>query len=190
MLFRMIFCGVLLLFLVVGLASCGGSDSSNVTPMPNKAIPQWTYQKDGLEVRFKADPLLNLYDNVGHTVVLCMYQLTDPNGFNTLIKTKTGLEKLVTCDKSFDPTAVTFQKFIIQPGEDQTVTLPRAEKAKWLGVAAGFYTFEPSSSTRLFEFPVTTKDDGVFTEDITRTPGKLMINLFLGPQGIQQVGGE
>lgn len=167
------------------LAGCGGS----AAPDPEKTHPQWTYAPGSLELRFHADPLLNTYDEQGHTLVLCVYQLSDPNGFNNLAKNATGLSKLLDC-KDFDPTAVFYQRLIVQPGEDQVMPLDRAEKAQYVAVAAGYYEMDPVRSTRLFQIPVITRDEGVFTSDIVRQPGKLLVNLFLGPTGIQLIGSE
>ncbi len=164
----------------------GGCSS---TPDPKKANPQWTYSPGSLELRFRADKDLNLYDAQGHTLVLCVYQLSDPNGFNNQAKTGKGLKKLLEC-KDFDKTAVYFQQLIVQPGEDRVLALDRAEKATFVAVAAGYYELSPERSTRLFQIPVLERDEGIFTEDIVRTPGKLLVNLFLGPSGIQSVGSE
>lgn len=175
------------------LASCGGGDPAaqdlNAEGLP-KYKPNWTYQPDGLNLRVKADALLNLYDNIGHTAILCVYQLSDPNKFNSTAKTRDGLVTLLDCSKAFDASAVTFEKIIVQPGEDKVFVMPRAEKAMFVGVVAGFYDLDPARCARLFKYPVISQDEGFFTTDMVRTPGKLVVNLLLGPVGIQQIGSE
>jgi type VI secretion system VasD/TssJ family lipoprotein len=177
--------GLFFLLLVLLAPGCGGGSSSD----PTKSKPQWTYAPGSLELRFRADKMLNLYDAQGHTLMLCIYQLSDPNGFNNLVKTETGLRKLLEC-KDFDPTAVYFQQLIVQPGEDRVIPLDRAEKATFVAVVAGYYELAPQRSTRLFQIPVLERDEGILTTDMVRTPGKLLVNLFLGPLGIQSVGSD
>lgn len=176
---------------VVQLGGCGGgsSTSSADAQQPPKSVPQWTYAPGALELRFHADAMLNAYDEQGHTLILCIYQLSDPNAYNKLVKNQTGLVKLLQCD-DFDKSAVYYQRLVVQPGEDQVVPLDRAEKAQYLAVAAGYYGLNPERATRLFQIPVITRDEGFFFTDIERHPGKLFVNLFLGPTGIQMIGSE
>lgn len=181
------------LFLSFVLSGCGGStppqENLNAEGLPRDK-PNWTYQPDGFNLRVKADPLLNLYDNMGHTAVLCVYQLSDPNKFNSTAKSSAGIVKLLDCTKAFDASAVTFEKIIVQPGEDKVFTLPRAEKALFVGVVTGFYDLDPTRCSRVFKYPVISQDEGFLSKDIVRTPGKLVVNLLLGPVGIQQIGSE
>ena len=99
------------------LTGCGGSsppqENLNAEGLPRDK-PNWTYQPDGFNLRVKADALLNLYDNTGHTTVLCVYQLSDPNKFNSTAKTQKGILTLLDCSKAFDASAVTFDKIIVQ----------------------------------------------------------------------------
>lgn len=173
------------------LWSCGGGDASSTASADGtpKSQPDWTYAPGSLELRFHADKMLNMYDEQGHTLILCVYQLSSPNAFNKLVKTQTGLRKLLEC-KDFDKTAVYYERLVVQPGEDKVMPLNRAEKAKYMAVAAGYYELEPSRSTRLFEIPIITRDEGFFTTDLVRHPGKLLVNLFLGPTGIQLIGSK
>lgn len=167
------------------LFSCGGGG-----PDPMRVTPQWKYDPNGGELRVRADTLLNLYDNQGHTLVLCIYQLSDPNKFLSLAKTRDGVLTLLQCEKAFDDSAVTFQKMIIQPGDDFTQPMARAEKATAVGVAGGYFELDPTRATRVFTYPVIERDTGVLSRDMVRKPGKLVVNLFLGPTEIQKVGSD
>ncbi|WP_051261421.1 type VI secretion lipoprotein TssJ [Desulfovibrio inopinatus] len=173
-------CCCLVLF---SLISCGGS------PDPKQDEPQWTYAPGFIKLRYRADPMLNMYDETGHALLLCIYQLSDPNSFNSLAKTQQGLRKLLEC-KEFDGTVASYQRLFVQPKEDQTMSLDRAEKATFMGIAAGYNQLDPKQSTKLYQYPVTEKKEGFFTTTTIRKPGKVFINLFLGPTGIQQVGGD
>jgi len=191
--YRLLPLGILLLAFVSGwgLTGCGGSSatSSADAQQPPKSQPQWTYAPGSLELRFHADGMLNAYDEQGHTLILCVYQLSDPNAYNKLAKNQTGLMKLLECS-DFDKSAVYYQRLVVQPGEDQVMPLDRAEGAKYMAVAAGYYGLKPERCTRMFEIPVITRDEGFFFTDIVRHPGKLLVNLFLGPTGIQLIGSE
>jgi type VI secretion system VasD/TssJ family lipoprotein len=174
--------GLLLTCLLLAMSGCGGSP-----PDPKLATPQWTYDPGGVKLRYKADARLNEYDGQGHTVSLCIYQLTQPNSFNNLVKTQDGLLKLLEC-KSFDQTVVYYEHVFVEPGQDQMRVMDRAENATYLAVVAGYNELNPQLSTRLFKYPVDEETKGFFTTTVTRKPGKVFINLFLGPFGIQRVG--
>lgn len=47
--------------------------------------PQWTYEKEAIRLHIKADNKLNLDEGEAHTLLLCVYQLSDPNTFNQLM---------------------------------------------------------------------------------------------------------
>jgi type VI secretion system VasD/TssJ family lipoprotein len=170
--------------LLLGLSGCGGSQ-----PDPKKLNPQWDYDPEGVKLRYKADMRLNEYDGQGHTVSLCIYQLTQPNAFNNMIKTQDGLLKLLEC-KNFDPTVVYFEHVFVEPGQDQLKIMDRAEGATYLAVVAGYNELNPQQSTRLFKYPIEEETKGFFTTTTTRKPGKIFVNLFLGPFAIQKVGGQ
>jgi len=155
-----------------------------------RITPQWKYDPAGAELRVRADSMLNLYDTQGHTLVLCIYQLSDPNKFNSLAKTIDGVLSMLQCEKGFDDSAVTFQKMIIQPGDDIAQPMARAEKATAVGIVAGYYELDPLRATRMFTYPVIERDTGILSRDMVRKPGKLVINLFLGPTEIQKVGSD
>lgn len=175
---------LLLACLLLGAAGCGGSP-----PDPKLTNPQWTYDPGGVKLRYRADARLNEYDGLGHTVSLCIYQLTQPNSFNNLIKTQDGLLKLLEC-KSFDQTVVYYEHLFVEPGQDQLKIMDRAENATYLAVVAGYNELNPQLSTRLFKYPVDEETKGFFTTTTTRKPGKVFINLFLGPFGVQRVGSQ
>jgi predicted component of type VI protein secretion system len=59
--------------------------------------PQWTYEKDAIRMHIKADDKLNLDEGEAHTLLLCAYQLSDPNTFNQLSNDQDGLYKLLEC---------------------------------------------------------------------------------------------
>ncbi|WP_428560279.1 MAG: type VI secretion system lipoprotein TssJ [Solidesulfovibrio sp. DCME] len=180
---RRLYC-LLLAAMAVSLTCCGGSP-----PNPKLSEPQWVYEPGAVKLRYRADKKLNEYDGEGHTVALCVYQLTQPNAFNTLAKSSEGLLKLLEC-KTFDATVVSYENIFVEPGQDKVTHMDRAENATYLGVVAGYNELNPQQSTRLFKYPVEEKTEGFFTTTTIRQPGKIFINLFLGPFGVQKVGSQ
>lgn len=172
-----------LLFFLSFLSSCATSKKAG------SADPAlvWGFEKKAIEISYQADKNLNLYDEKPHTILMCLYQLSDPNVFNELSKSEDGLNKLLTCSR-FDESVVGFMQIIVQPGESKSLYLDRAENAKWAGLVAGYYNLSPGLITCLFEVPIVTKRKWLlFKKPI---PGNLSINLSLGSNKIHQSGSK
>ena len=116
--------------LLVGLmCSCAAA------PLPP---PESGYEEGGVEIAVKADDQLNLSGGRPHTLVLCIYQLATPNAFNQLSGDEDGLYRLLECSL-FDASVASAKRLIVHPGDSTTHTLDRAEGAKYVAVAAGYY---------------------------------------------------
>ncbi len=149
-------------------------------PLPQ---PDWTFEKDAVQIHLKADPKLNFDDGVPHTLVLCIYQLRDPNAFNQLSDDTDGIYKLLGCDL-FDGSVATAKRLIVHPGQDMNVKLDRAEGAKYVAVAAGYYVLQKERMIRLYEVPVVIEKKGFIKRTKLSKPGQLSIELQLGPSQI------
>ena len=169
--------GVLMLCIpILFIAACA---SQPVQP------PQWTYEKDAVKLHFDADARLNYDDGMAHTLVVCIYQLRDPNAFNQLSDDIEGIYKLLECDL-FDASVATAKRYIIHPGQDMDVTLDRAEGARYVAAVAGYYTLQKERMIRLFEFPVAVEKKGFIKKTKTAKPMPLDIKLMLGASQIAQ----
>jgi type VI secretion system VasD/TssJ family lipoprotein len=144
---------------------------------------EWRYEKDGIRLHLKSDPQLNLYQRSPHTLVLCVYHLKDPNAFNQLVDEKEGLWKLLECGR-FDPSVTNSKRVVIQPGQEMTELLDRPEGARYVGLVAGYYLLQKERVVRLFPIPVASERRG---STIFLKPGMLNIDLFMGPQEIQDL---
>ncbi len=156
-------------------SSCGTMPWSKPKPPPydGKAAYEPRYEKNALTVNIKSDPRLNLFQDRPHSLVLCMYELKEPNMFNQLSDEREGIYKLMECGR-FDGSVAYSHRQIVQPGEDAVDVRDRAEGAKYLGIAAGYYDLKKSSSLRLLP--------------IDRIgPGSIVIDLILGPREIQDI---
>jgi len=149
-------------------------------------VPTWSYQPDAIRFIYQADPQLNLYEGKRHTLLLALYQLSDTGAFTSLAKDPDGLAKLLQVER-FDPSVVSMERYILQPGELRTIEIYRAENAKWVGLAAGYYGMSPEHSTRLFEIPILITHSGFLKRNSKATVENLQIQLYFGPTEINQV---
>jgi type VI secretion system VasD/TssJ family lipoprotein len=157
----------------VAVAVLSGCASS-----PSPQMMQPAFQQQAIKLNLKADARLNLYQNSPHTLLVCVYQLIDPNGFNQLADEPSGLAKLMECGR-FDPSVASAKRLVIQPGSEVREVVDRAEGAKYLALAAGYYLVQKSKPFRLYRLPVPAGKGETFT-----------IDTYLGPQSIQDMGGK
>lgn len=174
-----------ILIAIFYLTSCASkADTNTATVTPEKSI--WSFDPLGVYIQYSADKLLNMYENEPHTLIMAVYQLDNINVFNDLIKNRDGLEKLLQVQR-FDTSAVGMDKIIIQPGQEKTVVLNRAENARWIGIVAGYYNLESGQVSRLFNIPVITEKKGIYGFRTTETRiGKMTIKLLLGPSALHE----
>jgi len=144
------------------------------------------YQPKAIQLHLKSAPQLHLYQGIPHTLVFCVYNLIDPNEFNQLLDEKGGLEKLCECTK-FHPSVTNAKRFIIHPDREYTEVLDRPANAKYVGVVAGYYQLQKENVTRQYSHPVIEEKTW---RTITQKPGILNINLYLGPQQVNDIRGK
>lgn len=158
---------VLLLFLsfLTVIVSCGGSST------------QYLYKKEAIVLTMKSDPQLNLYRNSPHSLMLCLYQFRDPNMYNQLLDEKDGLQKLLECSR-FDASVTSAKTFFMSPNGEKTEKIDRVEGTKYVGLIAGYYKLVKENVTYFVPIPLSF---------FGSNPKSLNINLYLGPQGIQQM---
>lgn len=159
---------VLVLGALVACSSCSWFSSSQpqppVTPTfhyePITELPKTermkaaeeAYKKDDITLEIKADPLLNRYQNNAHTVFLCIYQLKEPNGFIQLAEEDGGIAKLMEC-RRFDASVANAKRLVVQPGQELKDTRDRAQGARYIGLAAGYYGTGKEKMTHLEQLP-------------------------------------
>jgi type VI secretion system VasD/TssJ family lipoprotein len=168
-------CLLLLIFFVYSCAS------QPVAP------PEWRYEKEAIGLHVKADSQLNLYEGMPHTLLICAYQLRDPNTFNQLTEDDDGLYELLDCSR-FDASVASSRRLIIHPGQDLTFVLDRAEGGKYVALVAGYYLLKKEGMVRLFDVPVVVEKKGWIKRTKIAKPGPLSIEVTLGAQSIQKAG--
>lgn len=149
------------------------------------AEPQWSFEKDAIRINLKADSRLNFDDGLPHKLVLCIYQLNDTSGINQLSDDTQGIDTLLGCTL-FDESVATAKRLIVHPGQDMNVRLDRAEGAKYLAMAAGYYVLRKDRMIRLYEIPVVAEKKSFFKRTKLTKPGVLDIELQLGPSQIHK----
>ncbi|GAB6909182.1 Type VI secretion system outer membrane lipoprotein TssJ [Desulfosarcina cetonica] len=145
--------------------------------------PQWSFARDAILMRVQADPKLNFEDGDAHTLLLCTYQLSDPNTFNQLAGDQDGIYKLLACNL-FGDGAVASKRVFLQPDQTIQMRLDRAEGARWVAVVAGYSVLEKSRIAKMVEIPEVVEEKGFFKKTRTRKPAKMDIDLVMGPQQI------
>lgn len=169
------FAGLMMVLTLIMLAACASQ------PLPP---PEWTYEPEAIKIHLKADPKLNFDEGVAHTLVVCLYQLKDPNAFNQLSQDMDGISNLLQC-ALFDTGVATAKRLIVNPGQSVDLTMDRAEGAKYVAVVAGYYTLEKDRMIRLYDIPVVVETKGWIKRTKLSKPGPLTIQLDLGPSQIK-----
>ena len=150
--------------------------------------PTFSYETKGIRIQFRADEKLNEHENKSHTLKVIVYQLSAIDPFNNLLKSKDGIRQLLE-GKPFDATAVAVDTYFLQPRQQQTKVLDRAQDAQWVGVVAGYFDLTPGLVSKSFEIPVIFQKKGIII--ISRREeaivGHLLLHLYFGPYSIHEV---
>jgi type VI secretion system VasD/TssJ family lipoprotein len=176
---------VVVILIVVFIFACSSTKGAAPTSTSEIEPEVWGYQRDAIRMVLNADPQLNAYDGLPHTLYLCLYQLKDPNAFNQLSGDKDGLYLLLSCSV-FDPSVTGFQRLTVQPGQQLSQSFDRAEGSRYVGIAAGYFKLEKERITRFLKIPVEIKRRGWLFEKYG-VPGALNLKITLGPQQIENV---
>lgn len=126
-----------------------------------------------IRLQVRADPQLNRYDKASHALLLCLYQLKEPDGFRQLAQDKDGVPKLLECGR-FDASVVNAKVIVVQPGQNLSHSCDKGEGTRYVGLATGYYTHGKKKVTELIALPGRPADAPL--------PGQL--HLELGPQEI------
>ena len=148
--------------------------------------PSRPYSSKAIQIEYRADPNLNLYQDRPHTLAFVVYQLSDINPFNNLAKDAAGLTTLLK-GEAYDKTVMAVNRFFIEPGDTNRLDIDRYENVKWVGIVAGYYDLTPGQVTRIYEMPVLIETKGMIFKTNEAKMGLLGMNLYLGPSSIQEV---
>lgn len=160
------------LLLVVALCACAARPKEPVSP------PRWEFEREAIRLNLTADPLLHLYQGAPHTLLVCLYQLSDPYPFTRKTESREGLTELLRCER-FDPSVTSFRRIIVQPGEKTSLLLDRTEGTRDLGIIAGYFSMMKEHMVRRYPIPVE-----VIEKTNMSRPQKVDLHLVFGSQQI------
>jgi len=162
---------VLFSSLVLLLFSCGAKE-----PKPQ---PEWIFKPKGIEISFQADAMLNEFKGSSHALQMVIYQFDNINKFVELAEYKDGIKKMLKA-QNFDPSVQAVKKIFVDPGDAGKLVLDRSEKARWIGILAGYFDMVPGRATCFFEIPHKIEKQGMifFKKDVA-VISDLKINLML-----------
>lgn len=143
---------IVIILCLLFITSCGGKH-----PNPE---PEWEYKPKSIQISISADHMLNEFQGSSHALQLVVYQFDSINKFVELAEYRDGLKKLLKA-QNFDPSVQAVKKIFVDPGETKKLILDRAEKAKYVGIVAGYFNLVPGRTTCFFEIPHKIEKKGI-----------------------------
>lgn len=181
---------VILMILTGMLCSCGPTWKYNPKWRSDGFKPEFLYDENAIEIHIKSDSRLNWYEEESHTLYICFYQFDNLRAFNQLADQEEGigLMKLLKCSL-FDRSAINAKSFTVYPGKNFTERLDLADETQYLAIVAGYQLLERKRIARVIDIPIFTaeKKSGIIAKDKIAKPGRLFIDLNLGPEQIEEV---
>jgi hypothetical protein len=143
---------------------------------------QWNYAKNGIRIDYRAAKTMNVYKGSSHPLMLAVLQVEATSDADNLLKTSTGIAKLLSSGESGDKQKG-FDKHYIQPGETGTWTVDRPDGTQYIYVIAAYVDLIPGTGTvRSFEVPLSVTSGGVLFLSKSLTPAPLELSVELGEQ--------
>lgn len=171
-----------LLLIVGGLTLFGCSTPGGLSEEDQaKLRADWAYQADGIKLKVTSSDDMNSWDGEAHTVVLGVIQMDDPTEFQRISGDRTALLQLINEGRA-PVWSVQLSRYVLNLGvKTATMLVERAQKAKHLGIVAGYYHFDVSQGVKFFSIPlkVTEEDSGYVAR-----PVQVKIELHFGRQQI------
>jgi type VI secretion system VasD/TssJ family lipoprotein len=163
------------------LAGCAGADPQKVA----LAEMKWNLAPHDIQISFKADRDLNQHDGSPHTILFAVVQAADANTFLSQLASPASIGHLLETGQG-GALILSFNRFVVSPGQKDTLSLDRAQNAQYVGVIAGYYNLTPHNVARLFVVPVVIQKHGWISKTYTASPEPLEVSLLLGPKEIAQ----
>jgi len=147
------------------------------------AQTSWAFANDAVIIETRAEPSLNQYAGEAHTLLLGIYQMSDAESFRQLTADPAALAAAMASGRAGDA-FLQFSRYVVTPGQCSMLVLDRAQKAKFVGVTAGYYQMSATGSARLLEVPLITTSKGWFINTYTTAPGPLVVRMNFGAEAI------
>lgn len=168
------------------LAGCGTINEMMGGNSEKNALSEmaWSYADAGIILNIEADPMLNESEGQPHMLTLVVVQIQDPSAFVQQTDSSEKIRDLLLA-QSTPPDMLASKRLFVSPGEKRTYTLPRVEKARYVGLVAGYDQTEPNNAARFYQIGVQVDSSGLIIKNRTALPQPIEIHLNLGPQGIR-----
>lgn len=162
------------------------------------AVPAeaWVAEDNAIRIYFKPVDTLNLYRGNPSTVLVKVFQASDPNGLKQLLSQEDGMRILLTREQP-DPTIVRVNQFIIEPGQEKLVQLERAATARYVAVVAGYFKLDAATASRFVAVPGLEPSISrwrrlgralnPFSDDLPPEPAHVAMWLHMGETGFDKV---
>lgn len=183
----------LVVLLLTGLAILAGCSG---TPVLEVAPEDWKYEDRAITVQVTSPANLNAISGRPHSLVIGIFQLSDPGTFQGLTTTQEGAIQLLNQGR-IDNTVASFDRLIIQPGESKTEVFPRAQGAQFVGLVVGYFGLNPELDVRIVEIPVkparrgavdvVLSQMGLIANEAKALPETLYLRVSLGRNGTNKV---
>ena len=170
-----------LLVAVFLLGGCAAANSLLGGNTKKQAVAEiaWEYAPNAVVIEIEADERLNEFAGEPHTLLMGVYQMEDSAAFYKLIADMNLVAKSLESGKGGEG-FVQFGRYIVKLEQCLILSLDRAQKAKFIGITAGYYQLDATKSARLFQVPLTLASDGLVTTTYKAAPALLALRLNFG----------
>jgi len=151
---------------------------------PTKRPKQWPQAQNAIQIDFKADNNLNIYEGSPHAVSICLYQLFRPDFFNQMASYPAGLNRLLEC-RSFHPSVAKIHRETIQPDQQKKIMMNREKDVKHVAIAVSYFFKDKNKIIRILDIPVRAVRPALIKSTETVRPAQLNVQLYLGPEKIE-----
>ena len=161
-----------------------------------KSAVAWVPKKAAITIAVDSVRFPNVLGNQRETLLMKVFQFTDPTAFIIATQSVTGLKHLLTAAQ-IDPACINDKHFFIPAGHGDNITIDRVGGARYLGIVVGYATLKGAHVARLI--PIVTlnkrkvidvkKQSPSMLTDVLR-PASLALKLSLGANGITRLNIE
>lgn len=167
------------------LQGCAAANSAmgGNTVKQARAEVDWEPDKEGVLLEITAATDLNLYQNLPHTLLLTVFQMSDGAAFHKLVADPRQLARALESGQA-GPAFLQLSRYVVSPGRRTLLALDRVQQTRYVGIVAGYYQLEAAAAARLFEVPLSVSSKGWFSTTYSAQPVQLAVRLQLGAQSI------
>jgi hypothetical protein len=171
-----------LLGITLFLVSCATNSKED-------ALKNTDYKGDrnGITIDITASDKLNLASNLPHTLALGVIQLNSSQASLALSKNSIELAALLAGIPSTNSAVTAINRYVIQPGAIDTVTIGRVQNTQVIIVYAGFFNAALDKCVRIYQIPVKITSKGWIEPTYSGNPAPLNLTLNLDETEIRSL---